>query len=64
MQALLPDNDEERALLNLLSHEPMQIDEIIRASNLPTMTVTSTLLMMEIKGMVKQVSPMQYVLAR
>jgi len=28
------------------------------------MTVTSTLLMMEIKGMVKQVSPMQYVLAR
>lgn len=64
MQALLPDNDEERALLNLLNHEPMQIDELIRASNLPTMTVTSTLLMMEIKGMVKQVSPMQYVLAR
>lgn len=64
MQALLPDNDEERVLLNLLSREPMQIDEIIRASNLPTMTVTSTLLMMEIKGMVKQVSPMQYVLAR
>jgi DNA processing protein len=64
MQALLPDNDEERVLLNLLNHEPMQIDELIRASDLPTMTVTSTLLMMEIKGMVKQVSPMQYVLAR
>jgi len=64
MQAILPENDEERILLNLLGHEPLQIDEIIRASNLPTMTVTATLLMMEIKGMIKQVSPMQYVVAR
>jgi DNA processing protein len=43
MQVALPDNEEEGALLPLLSHDPLHIDEIIRISELPTMTVTSTL---------------------
>ncbi|GAC1345450.1 MAG: hypothetical protein NVSMB27_07690 [Ktedonobacteraceae bacterium] len=64
MQAALPDNEEERTLLALLSHEPRHIDDFIRESGLPTMTVTSTLMMMEIKGVIKQVGSMQYVLAR
>jgi DNA processing protein len=64
MQAVLPDNDEERALLKLLSHEPCHVDELIRESELPTTTVTSTLMMMELKGMIRQVGGMQYVLAR
>jgi len=64
MQAVLPDNDEERVLLKLISHEPCHIDELIRESGLPTTTVSSTLTMMELKGMVKQVGGMQYVLAR
>jgi DNA processing protein len=64
MQAILPDNDEERTLLALLSHEPLHIDELIRESGLPTMTVTSTLTMMELKGMVKQVGSMQFVVGR
>jgi DNA processing protein len=64
MQAILPDNDEERSLLSLLSHEPRHIDELIRESGLPTMTVTSTLMMMELKGMVKQVGSMQFVVGR
>jgi DNA processing protein len=64
MQAVLPDNDDERVLLKLLSHEPCHIDELIRESGLPTTTVSSTLTMMELKGMVKQVGGMQYVLAR
>ena len=64
MQAVLPDNAEERALLALLSHEPRHVDELIRESGLPTETVSSTLQIMELKGMVKSVSGMQYVLAR
>ena len=64
MQAALPDNDDARVLLKLISHEPCHIDDLIRESALPTTTVSSTLAMMELKGMVKQVGGMQYVLAR
>jgi DNA processing protein len=64
MQAALPDNIEERTLLPLLSHDPRHIDEIIRESGLPVTTVVSTFMMMEIKGMIKQVGAMQYVLVR
>ncbi len=64
MQTVLPENEEESILLPLLSHDPRHIDELIRASELPTTTVTSTLMMMEIKGVIKQISPMQYILAR
>ena len=64
MQAILPDNDEERVLLKLISHEPCHVDELIRGSGLETTTVSSTLMMMELKGMIKQVGGMQYVLAR
>lgn len=64
MQAALPDNAEERTLLALLSHDPRHVDDLIRASELPTMMVTATLTMMELKGMVRQVGGMQFVLAR
>jgi predicted transcriptional regulator len=50
MQAVLPENDEERALLKFLSHEPCHIDELIRESELPAKDVSSTLIMMELKG--------------
>ena len=64
MKAMLPDNDDGRVLLKLISHEPCHVDDLIRGSGLATTTVSSTLMMMELKGMVKQVGGMQYVLAR
>ena len=64
IQAALPDNSEERTLLALLSHDPLHIDELIRESGLPTTTVAATLMVMELKGMIKQFGGMQYVLAR
>src|SRR3989441_1104217 len=64
MQAALAENAEERTLLELISHDPRHVDDLIRESGLPTTTVTATLMMMELKGMVKQVGGMQYVLAR
>ena len=64
MQAVLADNAEERTLLALLSHEPCHIDDLIRTTELPTETVSATLSVMELKGMVKSVGGMQFVLAR
>ncbi len=64
MKAVLPDNDEERTLLKLLSHDPLHVDDLIRESGMATTTVSSTLMMMELKGMIRQVGGMQYVLAR
>lgn len=62
--AILPENAEERTLLQFISHENTHIDEITRLSALPAYTVASTLTMMELKGMVRQVNGMHYVLAR
>ncbi len=64
MQAILPDNAEEKKLLELLSHDPLHIDDLIRESALPTNDVISVLTMMELKGMIRQVGSMQYILAR
>jgi len=47
-----------------LSAEPTHIDEVCRSTGLPTSTVSSTLTMMELKGQIKQVGTMSYVLAR
>ncbi len=64
MKELVPDTDLEAALLKHLSREPTHIDEVRRRAGLPIDTVSSTLAMMELKGMVKQVGAMNYVLSR
>lgn len=50
MQAILPDNAEEKKLLELLRHDPLHIDDLIRESELPANDVISVLTMMESKG--------------
>jgi DNA processing protein len=57
----LPDNATEAALLRLLSSEPLHVDALGRAASLPVAEVTSTLTMMELKGLVRQVGGMNYV---
>lgn len=64
VQAVLPDNETESALLKHLSSEPLHIDELGRESGLPISTVSSTLALMELKGLVRQVGAMSYVVAR
>ncbi len=59
----LPTDPTEAKLLALLSEEPTHVDEICRASGLPASTVTSTLALMELKGLVRSVGFMQYVRA-
>ncbi len=64
MKEVIPASDTESLLLKQLSAEPTHIDEVCRSSGLPIPTVSSTLAMMELKGLVKQVGTMNYVLAR
>jgi len=64
LKEIIPSSDTEALLLKLLSAEPTHIDEVCRSSGLPTSTVSSTLTMMELKGLVKQMGNMNYVLAR
>lgn len=63
-RAVIPEDATEAKLLSLISADPTHVDEIVRASELPIMQVSSTLALMELKGMVRQVAGMQYVLAR
>ncbi|MBA7561056.1 hypothetical protein ES708_02690 [subsurface metagenome] len=64
MKEVIPTSDTESLLLKQLSAEPTHIDEVCRQSELPVSTVSSTLAMMELKGLVKQVGTMNYALAR
>jgi DNA processing protein len=54
----------ESAILKQLSSEPNHIDEICRRSGLTMPEVSSTLAMLELKGVAKQAGNMNYVLAR
>ncbi|MEM7798939.1 MAG: DNA-processing protein DprA, partial [Chloroflexota bacterium] len=62
VQRVLPETAEEAALLPLLSHNPLHVDEITRQSLLPTSMVSSTLTILELKGVVRHVGGMQYAL--
>jgi DNA processing protein len=64
MKEVIPATRSEEVLLGHLGAEPLHIDEICRACRLPVHTVSGTLAIMELKGMVRQVGPMHYVLVR
>ncbi len=64
VRAALPANETEAALLKHLSSDPLHIDDLTRETQLPTATVSSTLALMELKGLVRQVGGMNYIVAR
>ena len=61
MKELVPVDDTESLILKQLSSEPTHVDEVCRCSGLSASSVGSTLAMMELKGMIKQVGSMNYV---
>ncbi|MFQ5612179.1 MAG: DNA-processing protein DprA [Anaerolineae bacterium] len=63
-RAIIPENETEALLLQHLSAEPQHVDDLGRRVNLPAAEIASTLTMMELKGQVRQVGGMNYVLAR
>jgi len=64
VQLALPESNEEVALYTYLSAQPIHIDELRRETGLSSSEVSSTLTLMELKGMVQQVGGMNYVLCR
>ena len=64
MKEMVPTTETEDLLLKQLSSEPVHVDAVCRSSGLPVATVSSNLAIMELKGLVKQVSTLNYVLAR
>jgi DNA processing protein len=64
VQLSLPETQDEAALYEYLSAQPVHIDDLSRSTGLSSSLVSSTLTLMELKGMVRQVGGMNYVLAR
>lgn len=56
-------NSQEKKIFSLLSSSPKDIDEIIHVAQLPTSVVSSTLLILEIKKLVRQLSGKRFVKA-
>lgn len=63
-RAAPPENDRERALMGALSREPRHVDDVARRSGLAAGTVSGTLAMLELKGLVREVGAMHYVRVR
>jgi DNA processing protein len=61
---ILPENAIEAALWEQLSAEPSHLDDLARKTAMPIEQVSSTLVMMELKGMARQVGSLQYVRVR
>lgn len=60
----LPQDSQESQLMGNITFEPIHIDEIQRACGLPVSAVSSSLALMEIKGLVKHVGGMHYIRTR
>lgn len=58
---ILPQNKEEEIILSNLSHEPTHINQIVRLCCLSPQKTSSTLIIMEMKGMVKNIGGGFYV---
>ncbi len=60
---LIPPEPDEASLLAHLDQEPRHVDDLVRAAALSPAEVNSLLTVMELKGLVRQVGPLQYVRA-
>jgi DNA processing protein len=61
-EQIAPANDNEIALLDYLSADPIHIDDLVRMSGLPVPLVSSTLTILELKGLARSTGYMQYCL--
>ncbi len=60
---VVPEDPTEAILHACLTREPVHVDELARQTGLPISLVSSTLTLMELKGMIRSVGSMQYVLS-
>lgn len=63
-QMALPEDEAERKVLQMLSSEPLHIDEISARSDIPMAELNACLSMLELRGQARQVGGLHYVRAR
>jgi DNA processing protein len=63
-QMIFPADPVEAKLLEQLGDDPVHVDDLCRLAGLPISTVTSTLALMELKGMVRGAGGMTYIRGR
>jgi len=61
---IVPDSKQEAEILKHLSHDAVHVDELVRLTSLETNVINSTLTLMEMKGRVRNLGGMQYVIGR
>ncbi len=59
---ILPSSPTEAGILTCLSKEPQHIDVIIKTSGLDSSTISSAMILMEMKGMIRNLGGMNFVL--
>ncbi len=64
IRKVLPADPTEASLFQVIGSQPLHVDEIRAQTGLPIDQVSSTLAMMEIKGLIRQVGGMHYVAVR
>ncbi|MDO8529261.1 MAG: DNA-processing protein DprA [bacterium] len=63
-RSIIPDSPEEEKILKNLSSEPTHIDKLVKLTKLKTSEVSSALVMMEMKGMIKDIGGQNYIMMR
>jgi DNA processing protein len=63
-ERIAPASPTEARLLEHLTADPLHVDDIARLCGLPIAMVTSTLTVLELKGLARSVGQMQYTVAR
>jgi len=59
---IIPESENEAKIIKILSREPINIEQIIKNSSLDSATTNATLTIMEMKGKVKNLGGMMYIL--
>ena len=63
-RAELPADPSEASLLSLIGYTPLHADELAAAAGLGAAAAAAALTTLELKGLVRQAAPLQYVLRR
>ncbi|HET7099138.1 MAG TPA: DNA-processing protein DprA [Patescibacteria group bacterium] len=53
VEKVMPTTGEEKKIVEILSVEPLHLDELVRISRMPTQVISARLTIMEMKGMIK-----------
>ncbi|MBU1132246.1 DNA-processing protein DprA [Patescibacteria group bacterium] len=61
---IIPDSPQEATLLKHLFAEPLHVNELVKLSKMPITEVNSTLMILEMKGRVKNLGNMTYIAAK